>query len=203
MGALISHLEQADDIFLLALSPEGLQRKMNLFYQWYSNNFFIINAIKSAVLFHGPAPTCMPAFWFGSDPVAIVKSYKYVSTYLKTGDYRVFTSLMELHYEEKASKGRTTAHAVLHIESMIGSLPVHEGKILYMGCTDPHLIWCEVAIDTSPTGILPLHNIQLSFFCCLLGLPKTTITAAASLEQAICCSPFEGLCLPYDSSATV
>ena len=88
----------------------------------------------------------MPVFSFGEDAVAAVQSYKYVGMHFKTGDFWSFTSIMDLNYQEKAAKAHKTAHAVLHIESMIGSLPVHEGKILYMGCIDPHLIHsCKVA----------------------------------------------------------
>ncbi|KAE9385778.1 hypothetical protein BT96DRAFT_1088684 [Gymnopus androsaceus JB14] len=137
MGMLISHLEQADDLLLLALSAEGLQRKMDIFYQWCRVNFLIINAIKSGISYHGPAPAIMPVFRFGNSPVALLMEYVYVGMHFCTGNYRVFSSLIKPHFVEKTQKARKTAHAVLHVESMIGTLPVHEGKILYMGCVDP------------------------------------------------------------------
>ncbi|KIK64615.1 hypothetical protein GYMLUDRAFT_131321, partial [Collybiopsis luxurians FD-317 M1] len=78
----------------------------------------------------------------------------------------------------------------------IDSLPVHERKILYMGCIDPHFIYgCEVAIDASPTTILLLQNVQLSFFRRLLGLSKTSITAAVFSETGIMPLSFRRLML--------
>jgi hypothetical protein len=74
-GIAISHLEQAGDLLLLALSPEGLQCKMNLFYTYCGNNFLLINAIKSAIGYHGPAPPVprlMPIFYFNGEQVKIV-----------------------------------------------------------------------------------------------------------------------------------
>ncbi|KAF5387244.1 hypothetical protein D9757_006858 [Collybiopsis confluens] len=195
-GMFISHLEQADDVLLLALSPEGLQRKMTLFYIWCCVNFFTINAIKSGVSYHGPVSPSLPVFKFGNDLVAIVDSYKYVGMLFRTGDYRVFSSIMSLYYADKAAKARSTAHAVLHIESMIGSLPVSEGKTLYMGCIDPHLIYgCEIAIDTSTNTARPIYDIQLSFFRRLLGLSKTSITAAVFSETGIMPLSFRRLIL--------
>ena len=84
---------------------------------------------------------------------------------------------------EKAKKARKVAHAVLHVESMIGTLPVHEGKILYMGCVDPHLIYgCEVALNSKGQSFNLLFDVQKVFFRHLLGLSKTSIVATAFSE---------------------
>jgi hypothetical protein len=188
-GIAISHLEQADDLLLLALSPKGLQCKMNLFYIYCGNNFLLINAIKSAIGYHGPAPPVshlMPIFYFNGEQVKIVDKYTYVGMTYKSGPYRNFSSVLELHYLEKAKKARKIGHAVLHIESMIGALPAHEGKILYTGCIDPHLIYgCEVAIDTSKALTDHLVGVQLSFFRRLLGLSKTSIKVSVYTETGI------------------
>ncbi|KAF9058854.1 hypothetical protein BDP27DRAFT_1504073, partial [Rhodocollybia butyracea] len=163
--------------YYFALSPQGLQQKMDLFYEYCGHTLLLINAIKSAVAYHGSFRAAqLPTFHFNGEQVDIVKRYTYVGMVYRTGDFRAFSSIIEPHYTNKAAKARKIAHAVLHIESMIGCLPVHEGKILYMGCIDPHLIQgCEVAIDTSPTLIEQLNTIQLSFFRRLLGLSKTSI----------------------------
>ncbi|KAE9382713.1 hypothetical protein BT96DRAFT_845154, partial [Gymnopus androsaceus JB14] len=200
MGMLISHLEQADDLLLLALSAEGLQRKMDIFYQWCRVNFLIINAIKSGISYHGPAPTIMPVFRFGNSPVALLMEYAYVGMHFHTGNYRVFSSLIKPHFVEKAQKARKTAHAVLHVESMIRTLPVHEGKILYMGCVDPHLIYgCEVTLNTSSQLFDLLFDVQKAFFRRLLGLSKTSIKAAIFSETGIMPLQFRWLILALRS----
>ena len=106
--------------------------------------------------------------------------------HFRTGDFRVFTSLIEPHFVEKAQKARKVAHAVLHVESMIGDLPVLEGKILYMGCVDPHLIYgCEVALNSNCQSFNLLYDVQKAFFRRLLGLSKTSIIAAIFSESGI------------------
>ncbi|KAE9399894.1 hypothetical protein BT96DRAFT_772923, partial [Gymnopus androsaceus JB14] len=65
-------------------------------------------------------------------------------------------------------------------------LPVHEGKILYTGCVDPHLIYgSEVGIDASKALIDQVINVQLAFFRRLLGLSKTSIRVAIYTETGI------------------
>ena len=65
----IAHLEQADDIVLIATSPEGLQTLMNALFKWCSLNFMILNAIKSIATIFGPIPAFLPIFKFGESPV--------------------------------------------------------------------------------------------------------------------------------------
>jgi hypothetical protein len=100
-GRAISHLEQADDLLLLALSPEGLQRKMNLFYKWCQENFMIINALKSFIGFHGQPPLEMPIFRFEDAVVEIVEEYVYVGMTFRSGNFRTdcFHSVLAPHYD--------------------------------------------------------------------------------------------------------
>ncbi|KAE9383613.1 hypothetical protein BT96DRAFT_968600 [Gymnopus androsaceus JB14] len=185
-GAIISHLEQADDLLILALSPKGLQQKMDLFYTYYGNNFLIINAIKLVIGYHGPPPLWNPKFYFNGVEVEIVDEYTYVGMGFRCGVFRVFSSVFQNYYTAKSKKGLTASHAVLHIESMIGTLPLLEGTILYMGCIDPQLIYgCEVALDTSEALLANLIAVQKSFFRRLLGLSKTAIVVATYTETGI------------------
>ncbi|KAE9403744.1 hypothetical protein BT96DRAFT_1078628 [Gymnopus androsaceus JB14] len=185
-GIAISHLEQADDLLLLALSPRGLQYKMDLFYAYCGNNFLIINAIKSLIGYHGPAPVYLPKFHFNGEDVEIVDVYTYVGMAFRSGPFNAFSSVLQDLFVNKTKKASKVAHAVLHIESMIGALPVQEGKILYMGCVDPHLIYgCEVAIDASKAHMDQVIGVQLAFFRRLLGLSKTSIRVAIYTETGI------------------
>ncbi|KAE9385459.1 hypothetical protein BT96DRAFT_892074 [Gymnopus androsaceus JB14] len=159
---------------------------MNLFYAYCGNALLIINAIKSVAAYHGPPPQVLPHFYFNNEEVEIVDCYTYVGMSFGTGKFNVFSSVVGKHYDNKAQKALKVAHAVLHVESMIGSLPVCEGKILYMGCIDPHLIYgCEVTPDTSKALLDKLVGVQLSFFRWLLGLSKTSIKVAVFSETGI------------------
>ncbi|KAF5367011.1 hypothetical protein D9758_003843 [Tetrapyrgos nigripes] len=161
----ILHLEQVDDLLLLVMLPEGLQQKMNLFYNWCKVNFMVINALKSFIVYHGPAPDFIPIFLFDQDIVPIVEDYVYVRMKLHSGNFLVFSSVAAPHYENKAAKAHSVAHSILHIESMIGILPLEEGKLLYTACVDPHLIL--MSTSQWPTHSTRYKSISSEgFFAC-------------------------------------
>ncbi|THU98739.1 hypothetical protein K435DRAFT_660380 [Dendrothele bispora CBS 962.96] len=181
-----SHLEQADDLLLLGLSPAGLQRKMSLFYSWCRRNFMVINAIKSLIGFHGPKPRQTPTFHFGSELVSIASEYTYVGMTFQGGNFSSFSRVIAPHYNIKEKKAISVSHGILHLESMIGALPVDEGRIIYMGCVDPHLIYgCEVVLDTSLSAGKKFRDVQISFFRRLLGLSNSSVVAALFSETGI------------------
>ncbi|KAE9396730.1 hypothetical protein BT96DRAFT_1039114 [Gymnopus androsaceus JB14] len=152
---------------------------MDLFYAYCGNHFLIINTIKSLIGYHGPAPVYLPKFHFNGEDVEIVDVYTYVSMAFRLGPFNAFSSVLQDHFVNKTKKASKVAHAVLHIESMIGALPLQEGKILYMGCVDPHLIYgCEAHMDQ-------VIDVQLAFFHWLLGLSKTSIYVAIYTETGI------------------
>ncbi|KAE9397578.1 hypothetical protein BT96DRAFT_1035341, partial [Gymnopus androsaceus JB14] len=154
---------------------------------WWQCLFLsVIRNFKSIIGYHGPAPEYLPRFYFNGEVVKIVDVYTYVGMAFRSGPFRAFSSVLQDHFVKKSEKARKVAHAVLHVESMIGALPVHEGKILYMGCVDPHLIYgSEVAIDASKALMDQVVNVQLAFFRRLLGLSKTSIRVAIYTETGI------------------
>lgn len=181
-GTIISHLEQADDLLLISLSAAGLQRKMNLFYLWCQVNFMIINAMKSYACLFGAVPSTLPVFTFGDNVVDIVKILVYIGMTFQTDEVNIFTE----QYNTKAAKARSTAHQVLQIESMIETLPPNEGKMLYMGIVDPHLIYgCEVSLDTDLPLLEKLCSVQHSFIRRLLGLQKRSLVAPLFSETGL------------------
>ncbi|KAL0564308.1 hypothetical protein V5O48_017737, partial [Marasmius crinis-equi] len=129
----------------------------------------------------------MPVFTFAGDLVEILEEYTYVGMTFKRGQITTFaTSVAEPHYRIKAEKARKVAHAVLHVESMIGTLPPDEGRILYMGCVDPHLIYgCEIILDTSETVSAPIKAVQNNYLRRLLGLSKHSVTAVQFTETGL------------------
>jgi hypothetical protein len=52
----IAILAQADDILLISLSPEGLQRRLNALDAWCAQNFIRVNMTKTIILIFGRAP---------------------------------------------------------------------------------------------------------------------------------------------------
>ncbi|KZV90728.1 hypothetical protein EXIGLDRAFT_573704, partial [Exidia glandulosa HHB12029] len=181
-GIYISHLEHADDVLLVATTPEGLQIKIDLFYRWCRENLMVINALKTHICIHGPRPRLQPQFSVSDAPIAVVTEYVYLGVKFQSDARNLFKS----HYEEKAAKARRAAHGVLHIESMIGSLPPWEGRILYMGRVDPHLIQgCEISPDVDDDLFEELYSVQKAFIRRILGVHKRSPVAPLHTESGL------------------
>ncbi|EJD35417.1 hypothetical protein AURDEDRAFT_25589, partial [Auricularia subglabra TFB-10046 SS5] len=174
--------ESPDDVLLAATSVVGLQRKIDLFYQWCRENLMRINALKTYIAMHGPKPSRMPQFTVAQQRVSVVTQYTYLGVVFTTNTQNMFKE----HFSTKAAVARRAAHGVLHIESMIGLLPPKEGKILYMGRVDPHLIYaCEVMPDASETLLEELYQVQKAFLRRILGVHKRSMLAPLHTETGV------------------
>jgi hypothetical protein len=72
-NAMITSLEQADDVVLLATSPEALQRKLDGMQRWCRVNFMQINSSKSVVMVFGRKPrNKVLEFRFGRRPLLVI-----------------------------------------------------------------------------------------------------------------------------------
>ncbi|KAF5334107.1 hypothetical protein D9758_016080 [Tetrapyrgos nigripes] len=186
--AHVSHLEQADDLLLISLSQEGLQRKLEIFYCWCCSEFMIVNALKCAIAYHGNKPRNFQTFHIGDDIINIVMEYTYVGMTFRGGPINLesFHLIFKPHYEQKAAKARKIAHATLHVEQMIGSLPPADGKTLYTALVDPHLTYgCEVALDTGATLSQLLQKVQSDFLRRLLGFSKRSTLVPLYTETGL------------------
>jgi ribonuclease HI len=180
-GISMSNLEHADDMLLMSYSAGGLQRKMNAVYFWCSINFMQVNAVKSMIAIFGKLPQIIPPFTFGDAAVKVVERFTYVGVTFQTTHANVFAS----HYSTKASKARVIGHAILGVESMIGSLPPLESRKLYMARVDPHLIsGCEVTLDVDDLA-LQLLDVQHSYLRRLLKINKRSMIAPLFTETAV------------------
>ncbi len=83
---LVSVLAFADDIVLLAESPDDLQKLINIVYKWSSKWRFIINPEKSQIVHYRNVPKSRTTFEFclhkNGPKLQIVDSYKYLGVYL-------------------------------------------------------------------------------------------------------------------------
>ncbi|KAE9407514.1 hypothetical protein BT96DRAFT_809289, partial [Gymnopus androsaceus JB14] len=158
-----------------------------------------LNLLLPHPTLHYPAPSRPPKHRSSQQARGALAQQLYLSIF----GHSAYSSLPFFHqFVKKSEKARKVAHAVLHVESMIGALPVHEGKILYMGCIDPHLIYgSEVAIDASKALMDQFVNVQLAFFRRLLGLSKTSIRVAIYTETGIIPLQFRWLNLPLRALA--
>jgi hypothetical protein len=116
-GIKVRDQEQADDM-LRSTTTTGVQMLLNSFYDWASANFVELNASKTYWSFFGPKPRVIPTLYIAQSALEYKTKLKYIGMHLSNT-----THLFRDHYYKKASQARYTAHAVLHVESMIGCLP--------------------------------------------------------------------------------
>ncbi|EJD36320.1 hypothetical protein AURDEDRAFT_24529, partial [Auricularia subglabra TFB-10046 SS5] len=181
-GTLISHLEHADDLLLISLSPQGLQKKMNAFYHWCRENFMVINALKSSVCIHGPRPHVTPQFRFAEEIVEIHAQYSYLGITIRSDTRNMFAE----HYKIKARKSSAAAHAVLHIDAMVENLPPRAGRILYMARVDPILTYgCEIMPDIDPALARLLAEVQTMYLRRLLRVHDRSVLAPLYTETNV------------------
>ena len=141
----------------------------------------LINAVKSVVAVFGQPPPHLPTFTFGNTVLEVVPKLTYVGITFQSTHAEIFAS----HYSTKASKARVIGHAILGVESMIGSLPPYEGHKLYMARVDPHLTGgCKVVLDVHPLA-QQLVDVQYSFLCQLLKVNNHAMIALLFTETCV------------------
>ncbi|KII94046.1 hypothetical protein PLICRDRAFT_36277 [Plicaturopsis crispa FD-325 SS-3] len=181
-GRRISHVAQADDVAIWSTSPEGAQRKVDLFMLWCSVNFMVIAALKCSYMIYGMLPSPVPKIHIGDHSVELVDCYKYVGVWFRSTHRNIFAD----HYTIKASKAINMAHAIFAIEKRVGALPVFEGRQLYMARFDPHLIsGCEVSIDVDSSLLGELEDAQHSFLRRLLGVNRRGMLCPLFTETGV------------------
>ena len=147
VNSLVPHMEQADDIILASFSPQRTQGLLNSLVDWDKYNFILTNVFKTEAIHFGKSPRTMPIFTIHGIEVKTTKILKCVGIHLVNSP----SNIMREHYTQKAIRAKSTAHAVLHVESMVQGLPPWQGKILYMGRIDPHLTHAR---KCSPDAVL-------------------------------------------------
>ncbi|KIY61071.1 hypothetical protein CYLTODRAFT_384831 [Cylindrobasidium torrendii FP15055 ss-10] len=181
-GRSVSHAEQADDVALMSLSPEGLQVKLDGFFRWCQRNFMTISLAKTEWMAFGPLPRAMPTFRVNGTPIAATSSYKYVGISYSAGCKDFF----RLHHESKTSSARKARDILFMLEKKVGSLSMAHALQLYNAQVDPHLTFgCEVAIECSASSSKALENVQNDFLRRLLGLSSRSCLAPLYIEAGV------------------
>lgn len=130
----------------------------------------------------GPARGAQPKFVRGGHEINWVSTLKYIGIYLDCSTKNLFSP----HYSKKVIKAHSVTHAVLHVESMIGTLPPWEGRILYIGWIDPHLVHgCECLLDTTPFLLMEQEKVQCSIIRQLLSVNSRSMIALLFTETGL------------------
>ncbi|KAI0323198.1 hypothetical protein GY45DRAFT_1207389, partial [Cubamyces sp. BRFM 1775] len=181
-GVHIPYLAQADDVILLALSPEGLQAKLDALLDWCERNGLNINITKSFLMAFGPLPTACPRLSLRHTPLQLVDSTTYVGVTLTSTTRNIFSA----HRRSQATKARRIANATLGLESYIGRIPPEVARALYMARLDPHLASaCMVDLDVDAASLHPLEQAQLTFARRVLQLPSRSSALTPLLDLGL------------------
>ncbi|KAI9061445.1 hypothetical protein FKP32DRAFT_1576011 [Trametes sanguinea] len=173
-GRRIAHLELADDIALLCLSPVGTQLKLHEVEDYCASSFLTVNTGKTVASVHGPLPAELPALTLYGARLRYEATVAYVGTSFTSSATDIFRS----HYDAKAEAAQRTARALFCLESYIGPLPPQLALRLYHSHVDPHLIaGCEIVLDARPGALLALESIQKRYLRRALHVsPRSPIT---------------------------
>jgi hypothetical protein len=186
-GIPIAHLEQADDIILMATTAEDLQDKMNDLQRWCADNFMVLNAVKSFVVVFNQTPAARAAdqgrqFHFANAPVETTVESTYVGILYAATERNIFKN----HYGKKADKAEKISRMVFALENVMGPIPPLEGIKLYTALVEPHLLHgCEISVDTTRGLLERLQKVQNTFLRRLLGLWERSIRCILHTETGL------------------
>lgn len=177
----VGHLEHADDLVLLSLSYQGLQRKLVHLQKWAATNFMSGNASKSCVLVFGAKDPTVPLTLFGK-PVPFSPTTRYVGINITSKHTNIFHD----HSTICSVKAQSIANRVLNLESVIGTMDPANGRKLYLSLIDPHLTnGCEITLDAALDLLKPLQRTQRSFLRRILGVGSSTLTTMLFSEMGL------------------
>jgi hypothetical protein len=174
-------MEQADDVVIFSTSLAGLQRKLDEFSRWCSDNCMTISVAKTKWMCFGPHPM-HPFLRINGELLELVSEYKHVGIIFRSTGSDIF----EAHYQAKSAKAQAVGAVTFTLQSFIGDLLPPEGVHMYMARVDPHLTFgCEVSLDTCPTGIELYEKVQKRYLRWLLGLPDRSPRAPLFTETGL------------------
>jgi len=198
-GRCISHLEHADDMAIIASTPEGLQRKLDQVHKWCTDHFLQVNASKSAIMIFGQLPRAFPDVRLGGVEVPFVPRWSYIGVMFESTEKGIFKG----YYEKSARTALQSFWGMMSgVEGFTGRrrLPPRVAKQLYTALVDCHLIsGADISPDTSSASLSELERAQVTCLRRILGLSNHSWKAFLFTETGILPIRYRraGICLRY------
>ena len=172
---IIVHLLWADDLVLLADSPEGLQKQLNGLHMFCSKYQLIVNESKTKIMVYGKYDNDV-SFTFNDKDLQIVQEYKYLGVLLnpvKSLKGNIFKEMWPF-IAEKATKA---SFSVTKKCASAGHLTPKIALQLFDSFVTPILnygseLWCK------NNEIPCIERVQLKFIKYILGVKSSTCTVA-------------------------
>jgi hypothetical protein len=186
-GRKVPPLLFADDMFLIALSPAGLQAQLDCLQDYCDAKKITVNAAKTQVMIMRPGGgngklAAGESFSYAGRPLEVVGSVKYLGlTFSQLSKQRGFASCADV----LAKAGRQAMFAMRRRARELGACTVEQQCMLFDVFVKPVLSYgCEVwgvdlLLRTDCSSVERVHR----WFCRRLqGLPKQ-VTSAVSLAE--------------------
>ncbi|EIM90461.1 uncharacterized protein STEHIDRAFT_33397, partial [Stereum hirsutum FP-91666 SS1] len=174
-GRSIPDVEHADDCAVWGTVRPSVQHHLDHFSGWTRRKGLLTNVPKTKSMCFGPLPTPSLAeepFTFDGEDVEWVSKHKYTGITVTSTERDIFT----LHYREKGLSAQRVANVCFAAESMVGSIPPREARILYLARVDPFLISaCDVIIDICLNNLWNLEKVQIRYIRRLLHLRRRSM----------------------------
>jgi exonuclease III len=182
-GEILLHILWADDLLLVADSPQGLQAQFDGLYAFCSKFQLIVNTVKTKVLVFGCKDGSSVAkfnFVFNGKEIEVCNSYKYLGAiFSTTKDCRgnIFKNMVNYTVDQALK----ACFSVLRKCSAVGKISPKIGLHMFDACVLPILNYaCE--IWGQGKEFVNIERIQLKFIKMLLGVKSSTATYAVYAE---------------------
>jgi hypothetical protein len=178
---VLVHMLWADDLILMANSAIGLQKHLDGLYKFCSRYQLIANNLKTKVMTFGKvAPGAPSRFKFNGRVLEITESYKYLGVIFNSV-LQSRTNIFRDMATYTADKALKASFAVLKKYASLGRVPPKIGFQLFDSCVLPVLQYGS-EIWSRGKELLSLERIHLRFIKMLLGVKRSTSTAALYVE---------------------
>lgn len=164
-GRYIPDVEHADDCAVWSTTRPSVQHHVTHFGGWARRKGMLANVSKTKAMCFGALPTPSLAeepFTLKGEDIKWVTKYKYTGTTICSTSRDIFA----LHYLEKSLdvNAQRVANVSFAAESMVGSIPPRETRILYLARVDPlHIYSCDAIIDIFLNNLWSLEKVQIRF----------------------------------------
>ena len=176
-GMPVAYLLYADDLVLLATSPEDLQKQLDRLFQYCRKWHLIVNMDKSNIMiFNNKKGNNRENFTYGDKSMERVDSYKYLGYLLTSSHKDIFYDA----YGQLCDKGRKAVYqsyscCYQHIGKPNPRLSLKLFDSQIRPCLD---YGCEIWGMNKSRNIDKFETIHLRYLKAMLGVRKQTTTAA-------------------------
>ncbi|KAJ7618862.1 hypothetical protein DFH06DRAFT_915684, partial [Mycena polygramma] len=181
-GKPVPKLEQADDLMIIACSPESFQDKLNDTGRQMGDMGCEVQELKCEFAVAGVRPKGKLDFTLNGKPLKEASILKYV------GIWHNFRSkdMHSEHHRVYTEKALNAANVSLGVNRYVGDLPLWDLRSIYIARVDTHLSsGADICPDVVESRIVEKEAVQHHFLRRMLGLNTRSMTAILFSETGL------------------